>query len=175
MRYFLYTYEHSQNYRITREHRVFGTPKHGGDHLATKVERLRRGDIVLIRDGSKDDLYFFPYCVVSGPLFDQEVESPWPEILWHDEKIERRVIYQLRCAVDFDNVPQLSLSRLTWKDLDSLNFINVRGDPILGTQAWGKKLSGNFIQDEKELASFNKLVRYEPPEQATPDLASVDG
>ena len=142
MRYFLYTYTYPQNYRVSRERRVFGTPKHGGDHLATKVERLRRGDIVLIRDGSKDDLYFFPYCVVAGQLYDQDEGSPWQPILWHDETIENRVIYHLRCAVDFENVPQLSVSRLTWSDLDSLNFINERGRPILGTQAWGQKLRG---------------------------------
>lgn len=175
MRYFLYTYAYPENYRISRENRVFGTPKHGGDHLATKVERLRRGDIVIIRDGSKDALYFFPYCVVAGPLYDQEEGSPWPDILWHDEKIEKRVIYHLRCAVDFENVPQLALSRLTWDDLDSLNFINERGKAILGTQAWGKKLSGNFVQDPKEVAKFNELVKYEPPEEASAGVATVDG
>lgn len=56
MRYFLYTYAYLENYRITRQHQVFGTPKYGGDHLATKVEKLRRGDIVLIRNGSEDPL-----------------------------------------------------------------------------------------------------------------------
>jgi hypothetical protein len=138
MRYFLYTYAFPQNYRISRENRVFGTPKHGGDHLAAKVEHLLRGDIVIIRDGSKDLLYFFPYCVVTGPLYDHDEGSPWPEILWHDEKIRNHVIYHLRCAVDFENVPQISLSRLTWRDLDSLNFINQRGKPILGTRRGAK-------------------------------------
>lgn len=37
MRYFLYTYAYPENYRITRQHRVFGTPKYGGDHLAATV------------------------------------------------------------------------------------------------------------------------------------------
>lgn len=175
MRYFLYTYAYSENYRITRQHGVFGTPKYGGDHLATKVERLQHGDIVLIRDGSKERLYFFPYCVVSGPLYDQGEDSPWPDILWHDEQIENRVIYHLRCAVDFEYVPQISLSRLTWDDLDSLNFLNERGKQILGPQAWGKKLSGNFIQEEKEIARFNELVRYEPPEEVIAGIAGIDG
>ena len=176
MRYFLYTYAYPENYTISRQHRVFGTPKDGGDHLATKVERIRRGDIVLIRDGSKKELQFFPYCVVTGPLYDQEEpNSPWLDLLWHDEKIKQRIIYHLRCEVDFNSVPQLSRSRLTWETLDSLNFINERGKPILGQQAWGKKLSGNFIQDEKELARFNELVRYEPPQESTSSLATADG
>lgn len=170
MRYFLYTYAYPENYEISREHRVFGTPKNSGDHLATKVQRLRRGDIVLIRDGFRNDLRFFPYCVVTGPLFDQETDtdSSWPKFLWHDEKLKQRVIYHLRCEVDFQNVPQLSRSRLTWDSLDSLRFINERGRPILGQQAWGKKLSGNFIEDEKELAKFNDLVMFDPLEEATP-------
>lgn len=113
--------------------------------------------------------------MVSGPLYDQEEGSPWQTILWHDEQIEKRLIYHYRCAVDFENVPQLSLSRLTWADLDSLNFLNDRGRPILGTQAWGKKLCGNFIQEQKELAKFNELVRFEPPEDAPAGVASVDG
>lgn len=162
MRYFLYTYLHPENYKITREQRVFGTPGHGGDHLATKVARLRQGDIILIRDGSKNELYFFPYCVVTGKLHNQEEGSPWPDILWHDERTKRCLIYHLRCAVDFDNVPQLSTSRLTWSDLDSLNFLNDKGRPLQGMQAWGKKLSGNFIQEETEVARFNALLKYEP-------------
>jgi len=171
MRYFLYTYTFPQNYDITREHRVFGTPKSGGDHLATKVERLRPGDIVLIRNAAFDKLYFFRHCVVTGPIYDQDEGSPWPPILWYDEKIKNRVIYHLRCAVDFENTPYLSLSQLTWDHLDSLRFINERGKLILGAQAWGKKLSGNFIQDPAEVARFNELVEYEAPQ----GLATVDG
>ncbi|MGA7749639.1 MAG: hypothetical protein WCA63_05780 [Gallionella sp.] len=134
----------------------------GGDHLDTKIERLALGDIIVIRNGSKERLEFLGYCAVAGPLYDQEEGSPWNDLLWRDEVDARRVIYQHRCAVDFESLPQLSLSQLRWEDLDSLGFLNVRGNPILGAQAWGQKLSGNFIEDAKELAAFNKLVQFEP-------------
>jgi len=162
MRYFLYSYENRQNFNVTREHRVFGAPKGGGDHPDTNVRELREGDIIIIRDASMQSLHFLGYCVVSGQVRDQEdPNSPWPDLLWKDELAQSRVIYHLRCAVDFENAPQLSLSRLTWDDLDSLDFPSGNGKPIRGTQAWGQKLSGNFIQDESEVASFSRLVGLE--------------
>ena len=162
MRYFLYTYASIDNYQTTRAHSVFGAPKDGGDHLATKVKRLHKDDVIIFRNGALDRLYLFPYCAVAGPLYDQDNgESPWTDLLWRDEQIARRVIYHLRCAVDFENVPQLSLSRLTWDTLDALNFTNVHGRSIRGIQAWGQKFSGNFIEDEKELARFNELVEFD--------------
>lgn len=161
VRYFVYTYAIYENYQITRDNRVFGAPKYGGDHLATKVEKLSPGDIIIIRDGSKDYLRFFPYCAVAGPLYDQDEGSPWPNLLWHDEFQNRRVIYHLRCAVNFADVPQLNLSGLRWESFDTLGFLNDRGRPIMGPQAWAKKLSGNFIEAPKEIAAFHELVGYE--------------
>lgn len=141
---------------------MFGAPKGGGDHLATKIARLTLGDIIVIRDGSSESLKLLGYCAVAGPLYDQdEGSSPWSDHVWRDEKDIKKVIYHLRCAVDFSSLPQLSLSQIRWEDLDSLGFLNDRAKPILGAQAWGRKLSGNFVSDEKELAAFNALVRFE--------------
>ena len=101
--------------------------------------------------------------MVNGPVRDQEDEgSPWPDLLWHDEHEQRKLIYQLRCTVNFENVLQLNLSRLTWANLDSIGFINERGRPIEGPIAWGSKLRGNFIEDRKEIAAFHELVRCQP-------------
>src|SRR2546425_2788731 len=131
MRYFLYTYAVPQNWDITCRSGVFGTKK-DNTGLPTKVKQLRRGDIILIRDGSKEKLEFFGCCRVSGDVFDHHAYSPFRDFLWHDESLEQRVIYPLRVAVDTKDVPTFSFEAVTWASLDSLGFRNADGQPLRG-------------------------------------------
>ncbi|MGH8194774.1 MAG: hypothetical protein ACREQ8_10280 [Woeseiaceae bacterium] len=157
MRFFLYTYKMSANFQISRRAGVFGAP-YDATGLPTKVRQLRRGDIIIIRDATHSELRFFGRCVVVGDVFDQEKYSPFRDHLWEDEIEQERVIYPLRVAVDFKTAPELSLDSVTWEDLDRLGFTNAKGQPLTGRQAWGKKLSGNFVSVENEVAPFSDLL-----------------
>jgi hypothetical protein len=163
MRYFLYTYARGDNLDISRKAGVFGAPK---DHarLANKFLRLQRGDLILIRDGRKKwTLTFFGYCRVVGPPFDHGDYSPFRDFLWADEQREQRVIYPLRVAVDFEDIPRLCLEAITWQSLDALGFESTRWFRMEGKQAWAKKFCGNFIEKSSEVADFSRLVGLETP------------
>ena len=67
VRYFVYSYAIYENYQITRDNRVFGAPKYGGDHLATKVEKFSPGDIIGIRDGTVQNAENFTEAAMDMP------------------------------------------------------------------------------------------------------------
>jgi hypothetical protein len=137
MRYSLYTYSLQENFSISQSEGVFGAPKnHAG--LQSKVLQLRRDDIIIIRDGRKRRLSFFGHCAVVGDVFDHNQYSPSADFLWRDEQAGQRVIYPLRVAVDFIEVPELHLETITWHALDELAFVNKKGVRMVGKQAWGK-------------------------------------
>lgn len=160
MRYFLYTYASRVNWDTTRRYGVFGTKK-DGTGLPTKVGDLEPGDIIIIRNGSKKTLAFVGCCKVLLKPFDQDIDSPYKDYLWKDEESQHRIIYPLRVPVDCNTVLKLNLSAISWADLDALNFYNQRGNPLKGEQAWGKKLSGNFVQEPEEVFRFEQLIKAE--------------
>lgn len=157
MRYFLYTYASPTNYQTSEKFGVFGAKKDGTD-LGTKIKQLRHGDVVLIRDGSKDVFEFLGCCVICGPVIDQDETSHYKDYVWPDEKKNNKVIYPLRVAADFIQVPELSLEAVTWHALDALGFYNQRGAKLAGQQSWGKKFMGNFIESPHEVGAFGKLI-----------------
>jgi hypothetical protein len=159
MRYFLYTYVSAQNWDTTRKAGVFGTKK-DATGLPTKVKALRRGDLIIIRDGSRQDFTVLGACIVNGDVFDQSQYSPYKDLLWEDEKQTNTTTYPLRVPVETKLVPKLNLTALTWTALDSLGFHNAAGDPLRGHQAWGKKFVGNFLESEFEVKSFSKLLEH---------------
>lgn len=162
MRFFLYTYDKSQNYAISQRAGVFGA-KMDATGLGTKIKQLRQGDLILIRNGNaKHSLEFFGYCMVCGKIFDHDSWSPFRDLLWSDEIVSERVIYPFRVVVNFEDIPQLSLDKLTWRSLDELGFYNSRGDQLCGRQAWGKKFMGNFIEKPRELDTFSRLIGLTP-------------
>ncbi len=160
MRYFLYTYSLQDNFDMSRRAGVFGAPK---DHtgLESKFLKLRRGDLIIIRDGRKKQLSFFGCCKVVGETFDHERFSPFRDFLWPDEQAKQKVIYPLRVAVDFVDVPQLRLQAITWSALDALKFEGIKGLHMEGKPAWAKKFSGNFICEATEVEAFSKLVELD--------------
>jgi len=158
MRYFLCTYSLPDNFDISRRAGVFGAPK---DHaeLPSKFLKLRRGDLIIIRDGRKKrSLSFFGYCRVVGETFDHDRYSPFKDFLWPDEQAKQKVIYPLRIAVDFVDVPKLRLEAITWPALDALRFEGAKWFHMQGKQACAKKFSGNFIEEATEVEAFSKLV-----------------
>jgi hypothetical protein len=157
MRYFLYTYSLPGNFISSKRAGVFGAPKnHAG--LTTKFLKLRRGDLILIRDGNKRRLEFFGYCEVVGQPFDHDEYSPFKDFLWPDEEAAKKVFYPLRLAVDFVSVPKLKLEVITWSALDALGFEGTNWFRMEGKQAWAKKLTGNFIEAPTEVDAFSKLI-----------------
>jgi hypothetical protein len=159
MRYFLYTYVSAQNWDTTVKSGVFGTKK-DGTGLPTKVKALRRGDLIVIRDGSRQEFTVLGACIVSGDVFDQAQYSPYKDLLWEDEKRANATTYPLRVPVETKAVPKLDFAALTWKALDALGFYNAAGEPLRGHQAWGKKFVGNFLESEFEVKSFSKLIAH---------------
>ncbi|MGH7612680.1 MAG: hypothetical protein ACREMW_01380 [Gemmatimonadales bacterium] len=157
MRFFLYTYAVPENWAITRRAGVFGTKK-DRTGLPSKVRHLRRDDLILIRDGTKEQLQFFGCCRVCGDVFDHDKYSPFRDFLWQEEITHQRVIYPLRVPVDTKDVPKLSLEAISWVSLDTLGFRNTKGLPIQGPRAWAKKLIGNFVERSDEVEAFSRLV-----------------
>lgn len=159
-RFFLYTYNKFQNYSISKRGGVFGTRK-DATGLETKVKKLHAGDIILIRDGTvKSSIEFFGYCIVCGTVFDHDSWSPFRDLLWHDEIVDGKVIYPVRVAVNFEDVPRLCLDRITWGSLDELRFSNLRRSPLRGRQAWAMKFKGNFIENPDEVDAFSRLIGW---------------
>ncbi len=155
MRYFLATYISIENFEISKIFGVFGAPK----SKASKIKELQRGDLVIIRDGRRRrPLAFFGYCKVVGDVWDQDKRSPYRDFLWRDEQDRQKILYPLRVAVDFVDVPQIGLGQITWTRLDSLNLRGTRSLHLKGQQALAKKLDGNFIKEASEIEAFSRLV-----------------
>jgi len=156
-RFFLYTYSLHANFIISKRTGVFGTWK-DETGLDTKVKQLRRGDLIIIRNGEEKLLHFLGQCRVVGDVFNQYEYSPYRDLLWQDEIDQGQIFYPMRVPVDFYNVPELTLDRITWEDLDALKFDNKKGFPLQGSQMWAKKLAGNFLEAGNETESFARLV-----------------
>ena len=162
MRYFLYTYVSRQNWETTVKAGVFGSKK-DDTGLPTKVKALRRGDLIVIRDGSRQEVFtILGCCTVCGDVFDQDLTdcSRYPKLLWSDEKNKNQLIYPLRVAVETKGFPNLALEAVTWNALDDLGFLNAKGKPLCSRRAWGKKFVGNYLETESEVKSFSKLIGY---------------
>lgn len=157
MKIFLYTYSVPENFEISQRLGVFGTPVDRAG-LAGKVRQLRRGDLIVVRDGTQSALRFLGHCKVVGDVFDQSRSSPFKELLWNDECVRGHVIYRLRVAVDFEDVPRLSLGQVSWPDLDALHLPGAKGHLLQGRQMWGKKLAGNYLRYTSEIDAFLRLV-----------------
>ena len=171
MRYFLYTYSLAEDFDISRRAGVFGARKDGAG-LESKFWNLQRGDLIIIRDGRKKPLSFFGCCRVSGNVFDHGEYSPFVDLLWRDEQAEQRVIYPLRAAVDFIDVPKLKLDAVTWLALDALGISGTNG-LIEGRRAWVKKFSGNFIELPAEVEAFSKLLNLQQGSVPAPSEAAA--
>jgi len=157
MRFFLYTYRYPGNYEVSVKACVFGTKKdHAG--LPTKVRKLKRGDIILIRDGLRDKLTVHRCCRVTGDVFDHDAYSPYRDFLWTDEQLFKKVIYPLRVPVDFKDVPDLNLPALTWAALDALAFRGSRGQPLRGPERWASKFKGNYVESKAEVEALGRLL-----------------
>jgi len=116
--------------------------------LTSKFLKLRRGDLIIIRDGRKKrSLSFFGHCRVVGETFNHDRYSPFRDFLWPDEEAKQKVIYPLRVAVDFVDVLKLRLENITRHTLDDLGFEGTKWSRIEGKQTWAKKSSGDFIED----------------------------
>jgi hypothetical protein len=163
MRFFLYTYTFSGNYQVSVRAGVFGT-KRDRSGLPTKVGRLKRDDLVLIRDGLRPGaLKIQGCCRVTGSVFDHSEYSPYRDFLWKDELLFKRVIYPLRVPVDFEDVPELNLEAITWEALDALSFRGSRGQTLKGRDRWANKFKGNFIGAGQELSMFSELLGISVP------------
>lgn len=141
---FLYSYSRRDNFEKTRSTGTFGV-RDDRSGLATKVQELRPGHLIVIRDSSVDELRFLGHCLVRDRAFDQRQRALADELLWADEISSGRCMYPIRVRVDFVNVPTLDFSRVEWKTLDELGFFNQKGERLLGRQRWAKKLTGNLL------------------------------
>lgn len=157
MQLFLYTYAAPENYDLSKRAGVFGTWK-DDTGLATKVHRLAREDLIIIRNGRCRSLEFFGVGRVVGDIYDQHQFSPYRDLLWKDEVDSGKILYPIRVPVDFKQVPTVNLDRITWKNLDELDFYNAKGIHLKGTQSWAKKFAGNFLNSDREVARFFKLI-----------------
>lgn len=158
MRFFLYTYATRKNWDESKRTCVFGTWK-DRTGLATKVQRLKRGDLIVIRNGEcRHELKCFGAGRVFGDVFDQERFSPYRDLLWKDEVEAGKVLYPMRVPVDFKGGPAVQLDRITWASLDGLGFRNAKGVPLKGAQSWAKKFSGNFLDAGQETERFAELI-----------------
>ena len=144
MKLFLYTYTNNatENFKVTKEYGVFGGKK--------RYWQLCRGDLIIIRDGSKNDqLTLFGCCRVTGQGFDQK-RSPYRDLLWADEEKSGKIIYPFRIAVDFETDQKLSRFRIPWADLDNrIKYLKNKND-------WMMKFRKSFIRED-EMKVFSKL------------------
>jgi len=135
MQLFIYTYTDNatENFKVTKNYGVFGGKKNW--------RWLRRGDLIIIRDGSKNDqLTLFGCCKVTGKGFDQSTRhSPYRDFLWADEEKSQKIIYPFRIAVDFETAPKLSRLRIVWTELDNLS------KHLVGKRDWMMRFRGGMF------------------------------
>lgn len=80
MRFFLHSYAIYNNFDITVRSGVFGAKK-DKTGLESKIRRLKRGDIIIIRDATQQAFQMFGYCKVVGDIFDQFAFSPYKDFI----------------------------------------------------------------------------------------------
>lgn len=178
MRFFLYSYGDAENFKISKNLGVFGCKKRKGG-METKFKNFQKGDIILIRDSSsKKQLKFFGYCKVIGPVLDYDYnKGQFPEFLWEDEKRNKQILYPLRIAVSFSEVPHLNqLHKISWDDILKLNLKNKRG-VVFSKTALAQFFSGNFLTEseqftKQDIEKFINLIGLEDHKEETyEDLA----
>ena len=162
MRFFLYSYGDAANFEISKNLGVFGCKKRKGG-METKFKKLRKGDIILLRDSSATpQLKFFGYCKVVGSGLDYDHDSgPFPDFLWKDEKDDRKIIYPLRIKVSFSDVPHLSqLHAISWNDILELGLKNKKG-MVYGKSGLVQFFSGNFLSESEQFTGqdIKKFIR----------------
>jgi hypothetical protein len=158
MRIFLYTYKSKGNFELSIKAGVFGAWK-DRTGLATKIQKLKRGDLIIIRNAaSKINLEIFGCGRVVGDVYDQEHFSPYRDLLWNDEINAGKTLYPMRVPVDFKEVPTFINKIIPWKDLDKLKFKNKQGFELIGKQSWAKKFAGNFLEQGQETEHFLGLI-----------------
>ena len=148
MKLFLYTYTDNatENFKVTKEYGVFGGKK--------KYWQLRRDDLIIIRDGSKNDqLTLFGCCRVTGEGFDQR-HSPYRDLLWVDEAKLSKIIYPFRIAVDFETAPKLSRFRIPWPGDNLIKYLKSKND-------WRMKFRDSYIKEPNEVDVFSRLLGLE--------------
>ena len=173
MRFFLYSYGDAANFEISKNLGVFGCKKRKGG-METKFKKLQKGDIILIRNSSATpQLKFFGYCKIVGPPLDYDNDSgPFPDLLWKEEQQNRRIIYPLRIAVSFSDVPLLkNLHTISWDDLLELELKNMRG-VVFSITAFANFFSGNFLFESnqfkrQDIENFTNLIGVEDRNEET--------
>lgn len=159
-RIFLYNSAVDGNWEITCEREVVGVP-HDATGVDTKIEGLKRGDIVVVHDNTFDwsDFRVFGACVVDGDARIQRLEeTPWEDLLWEDEKAKCRLIYPFRFPVQFRTAPAVTRRRFAWRELDSVPAVGVRGQSIHGKAAWAMKWRGNLLCDSAETTAMARVL-----------------
>lgn len=148
MKLFLYTYTNNaaENFKITKEYGVFGGKK--------RYWQLHRDDLILIRDGSKnDELTLFGCCRVTGEGFDQR-SSPYRDLLWADEVKSNKVVYPFRIAVDFETAPKLSHLRIPWIKLENqTKYLHSKRD-------WMMKFRDSYIREDELKVFLNLFLKH---------------
>lgn len=157
MRLFLFTYYGNKNFVTTKHYETFGAKK-DGTGLSTKISKLRRGDLIVYRDGSeKSCCSLFGASFVSGKVFDQEKDSPFKSEFWPDEENFGKPIYSLRVPVDFETAPIIN-DIIDWQKLFALRFYNKKGFVMMNKQMWGGFFRGNFIESPDKILKFSNLL-----------------
>jgi hypothetical protein len=157
LRVFLYTYDEPKHFNISRRFGLLGV-RSDDTGIDRKVQRIRREDLVVLRDASrKAAALFLGAGKVVGEVYDQRRDSPFREFIWPDEQFYKKLIYPWRIPVDFKMGPQLERPEVEWSELGALGLLNEKGEILANQQQWGKKLCGNFL-DEAEAAKFLTLL-----------------
>jgi hypothetical protein len=154
-RYFFYQYDNKINFDISVQQSLFGC-RDTNDGLPTKFKKLRKGDIIIIRNNSnKNRLIFYGFGEVIGEPYDERnYQNKYPNLIWEDEKIDKKIIYPHRISVNFNSKIQLAnLHNLNWVDFENLKWKNKVKGTVLDKVGLASFFKGNFVQEDER---FNK-------------------
>jgi hypothetical protein len=152
-RFFFYQYNNKNNFDISVQQDLFGC-RDTQDGLPTKFKKLRKGDIIIIRDNSnKNKLLFYGFGEVIGEPFDQRESQNHYNPIWEDEKKSNNIIYPYRISVNFN--PQVKLANLhslDWGDFEKLKWKNKTRGTLLDKKGLASFFKGNFVEEDERFS-----------------------
>ncbi len=157
----LVTYNRLQHLGDTLDYGVVGI-KRDGASSATKARVVRENDWVLIRASSLAKVAVTRPLRVTGRPIVQDANrgprSPYPDLLFEEEKESSRLIYQLRIPVTMEGGPRTKPNCVNWDSLSELSIIGRTGKAISEPQQWGRKFTANVIEHPREVRLLLELI-----------------
>ncbi len=163
-RYFFYQYANDKNFDISKRNSLVGFHK-TNDGLATKVQKLKQGDIIIIRNSnSKENLTFYGFGEVISKPYDQSGKpNSKKDLIWQEEINSSEIVYPIRVQVNFSpNFALDNLDNLSWEKFLKLNWKNKKGYQF-DKKSLAVFFKGNFVEvDERftidDITNLNDLL-----------------